>query len=92
MIKKYKAERYGKPVIRQVEVQSETEHFIVLPHRPRRRVAKIGDYESFHNSFAEAKAHLIEKQEAKIHEWEMELRYAQDVLGEIKGLKESGND
>ena len=89
---KYKAERYGKPQIQPIEVQSETEHFIVLPHRPRRRVAKIGDYESFHNSFEEAKKHLLEKQEAKVHEWEMELRYAQDVLEEINSLKESGND
>ena len=89
---KYKSERYGAPAIRPVEVQSETEHFVVLPHRPRRRVAKISDYESFHNSFEEAKMHLIEKQEAKIHEWEMELLYAKDVLEEIKGLKESGND
>ena len=89
---KYKAERYGKPVIRQVEVQSETEHFVVLPHRPRRRVAKISDYESYHDSFDDAKKHLLEKQQEKVREWEMELLYAKDVLAEIKGLKESGNE
>ena len=89
---KYKAERYGKPVIIPVEVKTETEHFVILPDHPRKRVAKISDYESFHNSFEEAKAHLIEKQQEKVREWEAELRYAQDVLEEINSLKESGND
>ncbi len=90
---KYKATRYaGIPEIYPVEVLSETEHFVVLPDCLRRRLAKRGDYESYHDSFDDAKEYLIVKQEEKVHGLDKEFLRAQKVLRGIKRLKENGNE
>ena len=89
---KYKATRYATPEIYPVEVQSETEHFVVLPDCLRKRVAKRGDYESYHDSFDDAKEYLIVKQEEKVHGLKKEFIRAQKVLREINSMKENGNE
>ena len=90
---KYKATRYTDiPEIYAVEVHSETEHFVFFADVLRRRLAKRGDYESYHDSFDDAKKYLIMKQEEKVHGLEKEFLRAQKALRRINSLKESGNE
>lgn len=69
MIKKYRTGYLGKDFIEEVEVLRETEKcvYIKTPRlKKEQRVNKITECECYHDSFPEAKAHLIERQKQKI--------------------------
>lgn len=83
-IKKYKTQTWtnADPEIKEVEIISETEHFVTLSHR--NRVAKISENERYLNSFEEALNHLIVFQECRCDSLQRELTKANLILEELK--------
>ena len=86
-IKKYKTQTWtnADPEIREIEILSETEHFITLSHGTR--VAKISDHERYFNSFEEALNHLIVFQERRCKTLQEQLTKANYILEGLKQQK-----
>ncbi len=88
MMIKYKTMDYGRPEIDQVDVVKETDScvFIIIDGKER-RVAKLSDYVSYHDTWDAAHTHLLGRAEAKLIGARRTLQYAQDAYGNVKGMK-----
>jgi hypothetical protein len=83
-ITKYKAERLGPPHIEAVEVEKETEACVWIRGR---RIAKRSSYERYFDTWAEAKADLMQRAEEAIAHARRSLERANGYLGNVKGMK-----
>ena len=83
-MKKFMAETYAHS-IKPVEVERETDSCIWIKGR---RHSKTGYYESYFNTFLEAKKHLLAKAQQKVdvHQWELDQ--AKKKLAEVSALRE----
>lgn len=70
--------------IKPVEIDRETESSVWV--RGRRR-AKDSEYETFHNSWAEARSHLIESAKDKVALAKMRLEHHESNLKELEALQ-----
>lgn len=73
--------------ISKVEIDRETETSVWLKDH-KHSVRKINSYESYHNTFKEAKEHLIQIQLKEIARIESSINYYQDKLLKIEKIKE----
>lgn len=83
-MKKYKAYFGFRSGIEVIECDRENENSVWIKGRRR---AKIGEYETFHDTFDEAKEHLILRATRELESARSFLQRAQDKLGNIKGMK-----
>lgn len=83
-IKKYVTQTWtnADPEIKEVEIISETEHFVILNRK--RRDAKVTSHQAYFNSFEEAINHLLEFQETRCLDLQEQLTKANLILEEIK--------
>lgn len=83
-MKKYKAYfGYGAD-IEAVECDRETENSVWIKGNRR---AKVGERETFHDTFEQAKDFLILRATRELESARSSLKRAQDKLGNIKGMK-----
>lgn len=83
-MKKYKA-YFGYSVsLEEVECDRETENSVWINGGRR---AKIGERETFHDTFEQAKEMLIMRASRELESARSTLQRAQDKLGNIKGMK-----
>jgi hypothetical protein len=75
---------YGKNLIKEVEVEKETEHFFYIKGS---RVKKEGGYEQYHDTVEAAYAYLLENAEKEAITARLNLERANGYLGNIKGMK-----
>ena len=68
------------------EVTGETRYFVTLPDG--RRTAKVSEYETWHDSWEKAHAHMITKAEYLVCNLEARLEAAKHGLAKIKALKQ----
>lgn len=96
MSTKWKTGGYGENRIEAVECVTETAKQVVIRFKSSgfgggsyydRRMAKSSAYDCYHDTWDEAKAHLIQKAEANLLSARYALQCAQDELGNVKGLK-----
>jgi len=85
MIKKYKA-IFGK--IEECEILRETDKQIVKVNSLGREVreSKISDWQSYHDTYEDAKAHLIQKEEKEVDRLKVLLKKAVEQLDKMKAL------
>ena len=97
LMKMYKTGGYRNP-IEGIDVIRATEKSVFLKdtsHREKTemREAKITQWYCRHNTWEEAKSHLLNQATEKVKSLRLQLQRATDKLGNIKGLKEdSTND
>lgn len=85
---KWKAVNGWGPKIEATEIAGETESMVVLGMGSLgRRARKITDYDSYHDTWEEAQAHLLAKAEQRLAAARRVLAHEQDVYGNIKGMK-----
>lgn len=77
---KYKTSSYGVK-IEAVEVGRETEHFVWINGRRRSR---LGQYESYFDTWRLAKAHLVDVVDSKVSKLERQLAGARNDLSAIE--------
>ena len=82
---KYKVSHYWRPEVEKVEIEKETDSSVWIKGR---RGAKETQYHAFFDTFAEAKAFLIDVFEKKAQAVRSQLETANGHLGNAKGLKE----
>lgn len=82
---KYRTGYWGRSKIEAIEIEKETEKCVWVNGS---RMSKHSDYCIFHDSWDKAKEFLLARAEQKLHSARSLLQYAQDELGNIKGLKE----
>jgi hypothetical protein len=82
-MKKYRAQFYK---IEEIEVLRETEKQVVLMNGLRE--SKTTDWQSWHDSFEDAKKHLIDDAQKDIDSINRRLDYAKERLEKINNLKE----
>lgn len=82
---KYRTGSWGREPIEAVEVERETDKCVWVGGS---RLNKISSYYMFHDSWAEAKNHLLNRAERNLESARRSLQRCQDELGNIKGLKE----
>jgi hypothetical protein len=83
---KYRTVSWGGSPIESVEIEKETEKCVWIKGS---RMNKYSGYYIFHDSWMEAKAHLLARAERNLESARRSIQRAQDDLGNIKGLKES---
>jgi electron transfer flavoprotein alpha subunit len=90
-VKKFKTERYYPARIAEMEVLRETAQCVYVAEtrfrRPERREMKETDFHRIHDSWEEAHAHLLERAERALINARQALQQAQDVLGNVKGMR-----
>jgi hypothetical protein len=82
---KYKANYYWRPEVEKVEVERETDFSVWVKGCPE---AKQTRYHVFFDTFAEAKAFLIDVFEKKAQDVRFQLEQANGLLGSARGLKD----
>lgn len=93
-MKKYKTGGYAK-LIEAVEVIKETPKTVTIKYvdwlgkQHQFREAKSGLYYSYHDTFADAKAHLLARQLGKIESLRQRLASAVAKLAEIEALEDA---
>jgi uncharacterized protein with von Willebrand factor type A (vWA) domain len=90
-VKKFKTARYYPTRIEEMEVLRETAQCVYVSdkfrHRTERREMKDTEFHRIHDSWEEAHAHLLEKAENALTNARSALQRAQDVLGNVKGMR-----
>lgn len=91
-IVKYETSKFGRVPILRVECERETEQsvFVINPKYPNikpSRQAKISSYSQYHDTWADAHAHLLAMAEASVAACRRSLELANAKLGNIKGMK-----
>lgn len=81
---KYKADTIFNQIL-QVEIDKETDKSVWINGR---RTSKISNYESYHNTFQEAKDYIIERQTKRYHRAKENLNSEYLTLQQIKKLTE----
>jgi len=88
-MKKYKARvspRWGcEARITEVEAERETKQSIWINGR---RNAKVSSWETYFDSWDEAKAALIESQSLKIENLRIQVQRGNSLLNELRGMKQ----
>lgn len=69
--------------IKRVECERETESSVYINGR---RSSKVSSYERYHDSWAEAHAFLVTKQQYEIDSLRRKLEQANGKLGQLKGM------
>lgn len=92
-ITKFKTGSFTKGLIEQVECTRETDKCVYVIGRyghgdEESRVSKVGSYARFHDTWADAHAHLMKSAMAKVSIARGQLERANAELGNIKGLKQ----
>lgn len=91
-MKKYEA-TLSSGIIHEVEIARQTRHFVVFAGGVRQgketeyRERMQTEYNSYHDTKAEAKAWLVEKAQLKVISLKGRLKYAQDVLDTINDIE-----
>ncbi len=83
---KYRAYNGCKKGITTVEIASETKSSVVLLNG--RRAMKKTDYESYFDTWLEAKNHLLELSTARINKVNANLQHERSAHGMIKSMKD----
>lgn len=83
-ITKFNASRYARPRIEEVEVDSETASMVIIKGR---RSKKIAERESYHDTWEEAHAWLLQLAEGRLTSARRALENAQGFHGNVKGMK-----
>lgn len=84
MITKFKTSGINFSKIDKVEVERETESSVWIGGRRR---SKNTDYECYHDTWNDAKCHLIGLAQADVDKYRFRLERAKSILGNAKGLK-----
>lgn len=71
-------------LIQEVEIEKETEKSVYVRGS---RLAKVGQYHRYHDSWADAREFLLRQAENKVEACRRTLEVAKSKLGNIKGLK-----
>jgi len=92
MSTKWKTGYLANKLIQAVEIVRETEQSVFIlgsdfRGERERREAKETSYHAYHDSWDEAKQHLMDKAEQEVFAARAALQRAQDKLGNVKGLK-----
>lgn len=82
---KYRTGSWGREPIETIEIERETDKCVWIAGS---RHNKISGYYMFHDSWVEAKSHLLNRAERNLESARRSLQRCQDELGNIKGLKE----
>jgi hypothetical protein len=72
--------------IEAIEIRSETERYVVL--ESGKRESKVSDWICWHDSFEDAKNHLIDAAQKDINSINKRLEYAKERLEKINNLTE----
>ena len=86
-MKKYKTERVSHAVtatIKEVEVERETNSCIWISGR---KVNKVSAWDSYHDTWDDAYAYLLEAAERHVVNARQNLEYHKGKLGNVKGMK-----
>jgi len=98
MIKYKTSGGWNRELIVPIEVVRETEHFVILKRTDRSgkeredRTAKISEYAQIHNSWTDARDHLLAKAEIAIRGAQERLEDASMLRDKILSLKEPKSD
>jgi len=88
-MKKYKAETFCSVQIIEVIIERETDHYVFIKSKWRKKLdreLKQCSYHKYFNTFKEAKDYLIDRQIIKIASKKQQLEIAEGRLKEIKEL------
>jgi hypothetical protein len=84
MSTKYLAQWLGNPYIKAVEIERETAEIVWINGR---RCAKTTSWEWYRDTWEEAHAILLGIAQGKVNDLRRQLGYANDRLGNVKGMK-----
>ena len=88
---KYRARRGSELSITPVEVDGETKHYFYL-RGTGRKVRKIGEYETYHETYHAAKAQIVAAQEEIVATLEKWVAKEKLLLEKVANLEESKSE